>query len=427
MVLEEQNLSNVHTYARENWHDLLSDAFKNCKDIWESSQESLRDSSPEGYIPSADTQIDSSQDLQSFCWRSVSACGRLFECLSLALISTAEDDSIDMVQETASILFDGLSKIRHKGAFTAVAERFGAVCTICLRSPEARLQEMPQSFLQLAFAQLKERSGVITRRSAGLPLIFTGILNAEIATKRQCSLPAIYQHLSGVSLEPCSIKNSEQLPQVHAINCLRSIYQESTLFNISEQFVVSGLQLSLNCFLSSIWAIRNSGIMLFNALINRIFGTQRARNDTTSSLSTTSFFERYPVLDVLRQITERGHLEESIDKVILPIFSLFARLRFSADGIKNMLVFQNSFIKYMGHQSWKIRESASRALTAIFGPDHLEAVVYSLLGGTITDLNSLHAKLYTARLMLTRDFCRTMKEKGMESKPEYPSTMMEKC
>jgi Putative death-receptor fusion protein (DUF2428) len=82
---------------------------------------------------------------------------------------------------------------------------------------------------------------------------------AEIAKE-----PTIAFKISdGISEEP-------KFPQVHALNCLREIMTNSRFRSATEQHILPLLEISTKSFSADVWAIRNCGLMLFQACIVRL-------------------------------------------------------------------------------------------------------------------------------------------------------------
>jgi len=65
-------------------------------------------------------------------------------------------------------------------------------------------------------------------------------------------------------------QDEQKLPQVHALNCLKAIMTNSRFSAGSHQYLGSMLELAASSLSSDVWAIRNCGLMLFQACINRL-------------------------------------------------------------------------------------------------------------------------------------------------------------
>ena len=82
-----------------------------------------------------------------------------------------------------------------------------------------------------------------TRRSAGIPSLMTGILSANSPS---LAFEKIMSELEGLARQ--SIMSSEidetNLPQVHAMNCLKEIFKNSTLGKRRENHITDCLRLA---------------------------------------------------------------------------------------------------------------------------------------------------------------------------------------
>ena len=84
----------------------------------------------------------------------------------------------------------------------------------------------------------------------------------------------VYLHLKGVASDSVTVgeehHNDIPLPQVHALNCLKDIMTHAKFRAPSERYIGEALELAANCLSSSVWAIRNCGLMLLRACMTRL-------------------------------------------------------------------------------------------------------------------------------------------------------------
>jgi hypothetical protein len=82
-----------------------------------------------------------------------------------------------------------------------------------------------------------------TRRSAGIPALMTGILSANSDNP---SFQDVMMELISLAKRPVvlSEKDETNLPQVHAMNCLKEIFKSSALGKKSEGHIAECLQLA---------------------------------------------------------------------------------------------------------------------------------------------------------------------------------------
>jgi hypothetical protein len=112
------------------------------------------------------------------------------------------------------------------------------------------------------------------------------------------------------------IANSKRmfLPQVHALNTLKAIFSNSILGDASEQCVPDCLVLASKCLVSDMWAIRNCGLMLFRALVDRLLGSLESHNSVDTKHKTRLRFswDEHPVLEgTIHRLIDAG-MDESV-------------------------------------------------------------------------------------------------------------------
>ena len=103
---------------------------------------------------------------------------------------------------------------------------------------------------QQTITSFEEKSGVLTRRSAGLPSIIIGVLSA---TSLHGLFDAVTESLCRIAgNQPHTITEAEelQLPQVHGLNCLKDIFTDSRFGVQTERHIPNMLRLateSIDC------------------------------------------------------------------------------------------------------------------------------------------------------------------------------------
>ncbi len=84
-----------------------------------------------------------------------------------------------------------------------------------------------------------------TRRSAGIPALTSGVLaaNAESPNFRE-----IFFDLVEIAKKPALVSETDgsNLPQVHALNCLRDVFRSSLLSKKGEAYLPETLHLAAN-------------------------------------------------------------------------------------------------------------------------------------------------------------------------------------
>lgn len=107
-----------------------------------------------------------------------------------------------------------------------------------------RESKATDGFLKEANKIIFETASKLTRRSAGLPALVTGILTSRPGGSlfRQ-----VLNDLHDISRLPAKQNKSKQemeLPQVHAMNCLKDIFTNTKLGPHTVPFIMTALNLS---------------------------------------------------------------------------------------------------------------------------------------------------------------------------------------
>lgn len=91
-----------------------------------------------------------------------------------------------------------------------------------------------------------------TRRSAGIPALITGILAADA---RSPSFEEVSQELENIARRPARVSQTDgsNLPQVHALNCLKEIFKNSLLSKTARRSLPSCLQLATSSLESEVY------------------------------------------------------------------------------------------------------------------------------------------------------------------------------
>lgn len=97
-------------------------------------------------------------------------------------------------------------------------------------------------------ACIQQQSSALTRRSAGLPAIITGILSAYPSGSFFDDVVLDLQAIAGAPTEGSQDRLCVRLPQVHAMNCLKDTFTDSR-FGLSTE---GHVEISLGIAISSL-------------------------------------------------------------------------------------------------------------------------------------------------------------------------------
>jgi hypothetical protein len=102
---------------------------------------------------------------------------------------------------------------------------------------------------------IQDQASKLTRRSAGLPAIVSGI---SIAKSDSPLFSLILNELQEISSQPVlkSVSYNElSLPQVHAMNCLKDIFMTTKLGDKTEPFIMPTLGIATESLSSSVYVL----------------------------------------------------------------------------------------------------------------------------------------------------------------------------
>ena len=116
------------------------------------------------------------------------------------------------------------------------------------------IQDIPQEWYREALGFMAERTSALTRRSAGLPAIITGILGAYIGTGLFDEIILDLQAIADEAVEPNQDFKIARLPQVHALNCLKDIFTDARFAIPCERYVADSLEIAATCLDSTMYA-----------------------------------------------------------------------------------------------------------------------------------------------------------------------------
>lgn len=392
---------------------LIDSLVQNAIASWKVTREVLQHDSPEGNLPEEIENNYSSkleaqygkgtQVISSYAWRTLKESSVLLD----SLINNAPLKS-DLILLIGPLLREQLATIRHRGAFSAVYPTYVSCCLKCRKIPELRF--LGRKWLDKDLELVTEKSDFITRRSAGIPYLITGNLtaNPELIGKTFKTL----EEVAHIVADPAQTMENVNLPQVNAFNCMKAIFIDKALSNVSMDYINDCMQLSLVSFESPIWAIRNCAMMLFTALDNRMFSSRKVHNNFTSGYPAKMFFAKFSSIKETFLMNLKETADSNVDNLkqierTFPILTIMGRLEPSPDN-NGMDAFKPLILKWLHSKQWKVREMAARSLPALFASDkdlaeelhhQLDMLADMLNKGNI---NGAHGSLLAAIELLKR-------------------------
>lgn len=162
--------------------------------------------------------------------------------------------------QIGELSFEQLSTLRHRGAFSTVTLTFATCCQLAVHP------SLPPStsMLLLEWYQVSDSVPVVqqclqsqgaldciatqvstTRRSAGIPALVTGILSAQAKSPSLVEVVDELMSIASVPAENLELDDT-QLPQVHALNCLKDMVRNPAIRLQVEKYVAELFWLALN-------------------------------------------------------------------------------------------------------------------------------------------------------------------------------------
>lgn len=259
--------------------------------------------------------------------------------------------------------------------------------------------------VQDSLACVRLQGSKITRRSAGIPSMVIGILAANTDGSL---FPTVMTDLKVEAEAPASkaIVFGDPLPQVHALNCLRAIFTSTLLSGPSEQYITSFLSLAAKCLNSSIWAIRNCGLMLFRALIDRLLGTTTSQNwsdEVAVKSSRFSFADAPELLDIIVNLLQpnpsSSNLSSSAFESVFPALKLIQRIPLPEAHRSEV---RELVLRLCGSTHWLIRELAAKTYLTLVDTKKTVAAVGHLLPSLDLPQNTIHGRLLCVRYLVEK-------------------------
>ncbi|KAK6527027.1 hypothetical protein TWF281_010222 [Arthrobotrys megalospora] len=387
------------------------------RDIWVREQDILCNESPEGRGAAAsgedsDDEEDqlNSQGFLSYSWRVVSEASSLLGAIATYVPKGLgqQSEAETFLKRGGELLIEQLTSIRHRGSLSSIFPALTAICYRCLSSQSTFAQNLPQKWLDKLLGIVSSSGKLITRRSAGLPMAIGAIIISEIQMKKKQNafLQHAFRSLQNTVQTPKTLSDGEdgnghlELPQVHALNCMRFLFMDSQLSAVVDPYVSSSLHMAFNCFKSEIWAVRNCGIMLYTAIVNRIF----PKDGSTQVFKAERFFQRYSGLDSVFIETLSDGFQDLSDhrliEAVYPALDVISRLSFpdsqESDELKDLV------IRYLECKIWKTREAAAKSILAFTSSRESAVELFTEFltwnfGDYVRDNNVIHGGLCAAR------------------------------
>ncbi|KAF3354653.1 GTP-binding protein rhoA [Verticillium dahliae VDG1] len=394
---------------------------KACRRIWATVSYVLCDDSPEGHLPQELEDIEGldTKDLLSYSFRAIHESSNLMRAMIVSLKSKAREGDLRPSVATFSafgqLTFDQLTNLRHRGAFSTVSLTFATCCQLVQYSG-GKPDWVPEgeTLLDVWYKCILTHAST-TRRSAGIPSMITGILSADAESP---SFDRVIADLTDVAQREARVTKTDgsNLPQVHALNCLKDIFKSAHLAQMGkvERHIPQCLELAAGCLKAEVWAIRNSGLLLLRSLIDNLFGTNESKTLIEAGWdgkASRVHYHKYPIIPVvLLNLLRSGQevMKPSTGTIaaesVFPALDIIRRagppedLRAELYGLVT---------EYLGSPVWHVREMTARALCSFLLHDGWLQSIQELVDGSerqrvLTQANRLHGVLLTIKYVFEK-------------------------
>ncbi|XP_063957410.1 tRNA (32-2'-O)-methyltransferase regulator THADA-like [Lytechinus pictus] len=392
------------------WKCIITRFIQLCFDVAEVAAKVVCNSSPEGFIPSEQKQVideeclsveedGTSSKLETFhvtpqmilvcCWRSMKEVSLLLGELSQrtpmedgdseGLITSAQMESI------GTFFMKLLRESKHRGAFELAYAGFIQLTSRIWSEPSS-IDGLPQQWLSELLQEITSNQSMLcaTRRSAGIPFAIQALLLPE---PKEVAKPLFHHTMTTLltlAQPPSDIQ--DHTARVHALNILRALFRDTKLGQEVLPYIGDGVKAAILGFAAKLWAVRNSATMLFSALISRIFGVKRARDELArkNCMTGREFFSRFPSLHsfLLEQFQHAQEVENkskagvtTLHPNLFPCLLLLSRLYPSPNDANNTNMSMSSFMPYVIRAGCsaihKTRSIAATALVPLVPPNQL--------------------------------------------------------
>ncbi|KAL0481566.1 hypothetical protein AKO1_009236, partial [Acrasis kona] len=270
------------------------------------------------------------------CWLAVKECCMLLGTITsrIPLLSNRSDQLSDrclldmsQVVRMGQVFIHILLTTKHNGAIEKGQVGFQMLCKHLLMSDVQCLSELPSSWLDQVLLLLIRHDTSILRRSAGVPYVVIALLKAEPSHLPRQLLPRTMKFL----FQLCGHDQLDHV-RVHALNVIKMIFYDASLASHITQYVELGFIQSLDGFESKSWAVRNSSLMCYTALMQRALGNKKEKT-VNHGLTSREFFSRYPTIrpSLISRLHVAVNHVDSLHFSLVPSLLLLSRLKPSAD------------------------------------------------------------------------------------------------
>ena len=367
--------------------------------IWAIVKPVLCNDAPEGYVPQdvEDVQEVTTKDTLSYCWRALKESSLL-----LGVLVNSRILNEGQILALGNLCFAQLAELRHRGAFSTVAQTWIVCCTRCKDMKVDGVLSL-ERWYRTILDSMTNKTTINTRRSAGLPSLICGLL---IADKTRQSTSQAIRDMTELARQPIDsgMTQESSLPQVHALNCIKDVLKNTRLAEHSEQHIAHAFHLAAESLRSPAWAVRNCGLMLFRAAIDRLLGTSESHLEDRARVRIKISLSGQPgildaIFDLLRARENEATACISNNEGVFPALQLLERVQIPDTKHQEAA----RAVEHLTFScSWHVRDKAAHTFAAIVGEDEIIRELQHLLLTKRPDLNGQHGALLCAKYLVAK-------------------------
>ena len=356
-----------------------------------------------------DNKSTLSQVVLRHCFRTVKEAT---DCLlvlveAIPLEGNVSSEYVQFIQSVGDLLSDLNLNIRHRGAFSAAHSSFSRLCKYMSSCPVKELEGTLDRWLDSFLRHITSKGISVTRRSAGLPLAILAVLGASPDTGKMLKR-VVHTLFEVINQKPEDSMDSQyDMSQVHALNILKALIQDSNLTLFMREYVGKSFIVCISQFHSGYFPIKNCAGMLFSALVEKTFGRKSRNEEMVNRINARDFFGRYPELYhvLLKEMSDAVTMlaNGKLHPLLYPILNILGRLKPSSMETTDTLFTLNPFIeltkKCSSAKLWKVREISGWTLAAIIEPrtvlSHAEDLTSELATASTNHAHGIGLQLYS--------------------------------
>ncbi|KEQ67672.1 uncharacterized protein M437DRAFT_38503 [Aureobasidium melanogenum CBS 110374] len=371
--------------------------------VWMSVHDTLCKDTTEGLAAEELEEEDiGTKDVLSYSWRALKESSLLLR----SIVKNCPLDSPEQIllssqqlRQLGDLTFTQLAELRHRGAFSTVAQTF-VVCCMRSNSGTNTVSQTLEEWYKRAILCIQNQTAINTRRSAGLPSLMIGIV---VADTKGLLFSRAMSELTTEGTRPVNqaAESAGGLSQVHALNCIKDIFKNSKLGERSEAYVPQALSLAAGCLSSDTWAVRNSGLMLFRALMDRLIGTNDAFSDedthTQNRLSEEAITSLMQI--VLQLLTTDADVDQAKAEVVFPALQFLQRVQPPSNLAEDI---KSSVLRLASSRQWLVRDKAAKTYSTLVPAINRISRVAELVRHKSRSQNEAHGVLLAAKYLVER-------------------------